>query len=72
MPVIEYRLLERSPFGLSLDVNMVVDVVGAVAVVAVAPGAVAELHLRVGQVGLAAHGALVQVLGLVLVWRRGS
>lgn len=39
---------------------MVVDVVNAVAVIAVALGAVAELHLRVGEVRLAAHGAFVE------------
>ena len=48
-------LAERGRVPNHMIVNMVVDVVGAVAVVAVAPGAVAELHLRVGQVGLAAQ-----------------
>ena len=46
--------------------DVVVNMVGAVAVVAVALGAVAELHLGVAEVGLAAHSTLVEVLGLGL------
>ena len=45
----------------SLDVHMVVDMLHAVAVVAVAFGAVAELHVGVVRVGDAAHGALVEI-----------
>ena len=53
-------LISHGITPLLLDVDVVVDVIGTVAVVAVALGAVAELHLRVGQVRLAADGALVQ------------
>src|SRR5699024_7668728 len=49
-----------------LDVHVVVDVLGAVAVVAVALGAVAELLVGVVGVGLAADGALVDVALLLL------
>ena len=41
--------------------GVVVDVLGAVAVVAVAFRAVPELHIRVVGVGDAAHGTLVEV-----------
>ena len=41
------------------NVGVVVDVVLAVAVVAVALGAVAELQLRIGNIGAAADGAAV-------------
>ena len=40
---------------------MVVDVVGTVAVIAVALGAVAELHIRFDGVGDAAHRALMEI-----------
>ena len=45
--------------------GVVADVVFAVAVVAAAAGAVAELQLRVGLVGTAADGTLVGVVGLL-------
>ena len=41
--------------------DVVVDVLHAVAVVAIALGAVPELHVGVVRVGNAAHGALVEV-----------
>ena len=47
--------------------DVVVNMVGAVAVVAVALGAVAELHLGVAEVGLAAHGTLVVIPLLLLL-----
>ena len=46
--------------------GVVVDVVLAVAVVAVALGAVAELQLRIGNIGAAADGAAVMVGSLGL------
>ena len=53
-----------------VDMDVVVDVVHAVAVIPVALGAVAELHIGVVRVGNAAHSALVGVaaglLGLLL------
>ena len=45
---------------------MVVDVIHAVAVVAVAAGAVAEFQLRVGHVGSAADGTAVGIGGFYL------
>ena len=50
----------------SLDVHMVVDMLHAVAVVAVAFGTVAELHVGVVRVGDAAHGAFVEIALSVL------
>mgnify|MGYP007116391105 CR=1 FL=1 len=61
-----YISIAACPGLLLREVDVVVDVVHAVAVVAVALGAVAELHLGVAEVGLAAHGTLVKVLGLGL------
>lgn len=52
--------------GPLLNVDMIVDVVGAVAIVSVAPGTVTELHLRIGLIGFAAYGALVQIVGFRL------
>lgn len=49
--------------GPLLNVDMIVDVVGAVAIVSVAPGTVTKLHLRISQIGFAAYSAFVQVGG---------
>ena len=51
--------------GFTCDVNMVADMLGAVAVIAAAFGAVAEFQIGVIRVGLAAYGAFV-VVTLVL------
>ena len=45
---------------------MVVDMLFAVAVVALAAGAVAEFQFRIGYIRLAANGATVGVVGLLL------
>ena len=47
------------PFCVLLDVGVVVDVILTVAVIAVAPGAVAEFQLGIGHIGAAADGAAV-------------
>lgn len=47
--------------------NVVVDVIHAVAVVADAFGAVAELQIRVVGIGAAADGTLVEIAGLLLL-----
>ena len=52
--------------------GVVVDVVLAVAVVAVAPGAVAELQLRVGAVSAPADGAFVGIVLLDLGLAEGD
>ena len=46
-----------------LNMTMVIDVLLAVAVVAVTPGAVAELQLRVGSVSSATYSAFMIVVG---------
>jgi len=61
----------------SLDMDVVVDVVDAVAVVAVALGAIAELQIRIVRVGAAADRAFVTVgplsaLGLIIAGPVGS
>lgn len=64
------RVPRPGAFFALFDVDMAVDVVHAVAVIAVALGAVAEFHVGVVGVGNAAHGTFVQValcfLGLLL------
>ena len=55
--------MEQEPGG-SLNVGVIVDVVFAIAVIALAFGAVAEFQLRVGHIGAAADGAFVGVGGL--------
>ena len=45
--------------------GVVADVVLTIAMVAVAAGAVAELQLRIGNIGSAAYGAAVAVIGLL-------
>ena len=50
--------------GLFGDMAVVADMLLAVAVIALAPGAVAELQLRVGQVRTAAYGATVGIWSL--------
>ena len=47
----------------SLNMDMIVDMILTVAVVALALGAVAEFQLRVGHIGAAADGAFVGVGG---------
>jgi len=41
--------------------GVVIDVVGAIAIVAVAAGAVAELQVRIGHIGTAADSAAVVI-----------
>ncbi len=54
------RLIEPGEFS-SLDMNMTGNVVHAVAVIAVALGAVAEFHVGVVRIGYTTHGTFVEV-----------
>ena len=65
--------LKSQPFfwsgWLSLfDVGVVVNVFLAVAVVAIATGAVAEFQIRMGNISLAAYGAAVSIEGLLFLF----